>query len=84
MPVSDATVKSAEGVTGHLIYDMDGMWYFRVYGDRKAGEFTDYAIFHTDMTVTITDPDAFFYKKDSGMYHNILDHSPETLGIEIK
>ena len=78
---SDAIVKSADGVRGHLIYDMDGMWYFRVY---TGGEFTDYAIFHTDLCITIDDPDAFFYKKDSGMYHNILDHSPDTLGIETK
>lgn len=34
------------------------------------------------MIVTIEDPDAFFYNKDSGLYHDVLDHSPSTLGID--
>jgi hypothetical protein len=57
------------------------MYYLRVY-NYDDGSFVDYAIFHSDLFVTIEDPDAFFYKKDSGLYYDVLDHSPSTLGID--
>jgi len=34
---------------------------------------------HSDLSITITDPDAFFYREDD---RDILDHSPATLGVE--
>lgn len=77
---STVTNKSANGVSGHLIHS-DGMYYLRVY-NYDDGSFVDYAIFHSDLFVTIEDPDAFFYSKDSGLYHDVLDHSPSTLGID--
>ncbi len=72
--------KTAEGVSGHLIYAGDGTYYFRVYAD--DGSFMDHAIFHSDLFITIKDPDAFFYSRDAGLYKSVLDHSPSTLGID--
>ena len=71
--------ESADGVSGCLIQGIDQM-FLRVYDD--VGCFIDYAIFHSDLFVTIKDTDAFFYHKDSGVYSDILDHSPSTLGIK--
>jgi len=68
---------SADGVEGQLIYTATGKYMFRVYTD--AGEFTDYELHHSDLSVTITDKDATFY---SDAFSNRLDHSPATLGIE--
>lgn len=83
---SAVTNKSANGVSGHLLRHGDGTYFFRVYNYSDEGvdgdTFTDYAIFHSDLFVTIEDPDAFFYSKDSGLYKDILDHSPSTLGID--
>ena len=62
---------SADGVTGHLI-SVQGRTMFRVY-DR------DYDIHHADLEVTITDPDAFFYRDE---FTDRLDHSPDTLGLD--
>jgi hypothetical protein len=50
---------------------------FRVY-DRDHN-FTDYDIHHADLEVTITDPDAFFYRDE---FTDRLDHGPETLGLD--
>ena len=69
--------KSAQGVQGHLIYTGAGGYVFRVYTDNF--EFTDYDLLHCDLSVTITDPDAFFYEDKSSTR---LDHSPATLGLE--
>jgi len=70
-------IEPANGVTGHLIYCMDGKYRFRVYStDDKS--FTDYDLCHSDLTVTIVDEDSAFYiNKDVA----VLDHSPATLGI---
>lgn len=68
---------SALGVEGQLIWCGDGVYRFRVYADNF--EFTDYDLLHSDLSVTITDPDATFYSNDRG---NILDHSLETLGVK--
>jgi hypothetical protein len=67
----------AKGVTGQLIYLATGKYVFRVYDDHSHG-FTDYDIFHSDMTITIDDDDAYFYT-DSEL-NKYLDHAPETLG----
>ena len=69
--------KSADGIKGCLIPGFDGELYFRVYD--ADHNFQDYLIMHSDLTVTITDPDAFFYEDKSGTR---LDHSPATLGLE--
>jgi hypothetical protein len=41
--------------------------------------FVDYDLMHSDLSITITDPDAYFYRKPG---HDLLDHSPATLGLE--
>jgi len=50
---------------------------FRVYN--ADGEFVDYNIAHSDLCVTINDPDAYFYCRGND---DVLDHAPATLGIE--
>ena len=77
--ISTVTNKSAAGVSGCLIQGHDQI-FFRVYDDQ--GKFIDYAIFLSDLFVTIKDTDALFYHKDFGVYSDILDHSPSTLGIK--
>ena len=69
--------KSATGVEGCLIRGDDGEYYFRVYD--ADHNFVDYDLMHSDLSITITDPDAFFYREDD---RDILDHSPATLGVE--
>ncbi len=64
--------KSAQGVQGVLIKTHLG-YLFRVYDDQH--NFVDYALQHSDLCVTITDEDAYFY------LDSVLDHSPATLGI---
>ena len=74
----NAMVVDAAGVAGMLLRSFDGAYFFRVYHDDK--EFTDYDLRRHDLSVTISE-DAFasFYElKDT----NILDHSPEVLGLE--
>ena len=69
--------KSAAGVEGCLIRGHDGEYYFRVYNANH--DFVDYDLMHSDLSITIIDPDAFFYEDKSGTR---LDHSPATLGLE--
>ena len=66
----------ANGVTGHLI-SVEGRTMFRVYD--QDHNFTDYDLHHADLEVTITDPDAYFYRDE---FTDRLDHSPATLGIK--
>ncbi len=65
--------KSANGVKGILLLNMDGLPLFRVY-THNGKDFIDYEIRHSDLQVIINDVDAYFYNDD------VLDHSPETLG----
>jgi len=69
--------KSANGISGVLL-PIGEVWIFRVY--HSDGEFTDYDIFHSDLSVTINDGDAYFYELEDG--ESYLDHSPQTLGIK--
>ena len=69
------TAKSSNGFTGHLIQIFTGQTVFRVYDDNH--NFVDYDLRHSDLTVTITDEDAFFYRDE---YKDVLDHAPGTLG----
>ena len=62
----------AQGSRGFLIWCVD-RYQFRVYHDQG---FTDYDIRHADLEIEIVDPDSAFYDG------NILDYSPETLGLE--
>lgn len=73
-----ASVEPAAGVKGIIIRTLDGALLFRIYRDRE--HFTDYEIRHDDLSVTI-DPDAMaaFYRIGE---HDILDHSPEVLGLK--
>jgi hypothetical protein len=73
-----AKVTPAEGVQGNLIRLFDGSFVFRVYS--SDGEFIDYDIRHDDLPITI-DSDALtsFYRVDG---HDILDHSPQVLGLK--
>jgi len=68
---------SANGTSGVLL-PVGETWVFRVY--HENGEFTDYDIFHSDLSVTINDADAYFYEREDGRAY--LDHSPQTLGIK--
>jgi hypothetical protein len=70
----------AKGLTGSLIYSQIlGKFMFRVYDMNH--EFTDYDIHHSDMTIQILDDDAYLY--NDGL-QPVLDHSPETLGLDSK
>ena len=67
---------SADGVEGCLIYcHVTNQHLFRVYD--KDHNFIDYEIHHSDLWVTIKDKDAFFYRNA-----DVIDHSPETLGLK--
>lgn len=70
-------IETANGATGQLIYCMDGKYRFRVYSDDDKS-FIDYDLLHSDLTVTICDEDAAFYISEGV---TLLDHSPDTLGI---
>lgn len=72
------TAKSADGVEGCLIRGIDGEYYFRVYD--ADHNFVDYDLMHSDLSITITDPDAYFYREHG---RDVLDHAPATLGIDI-
>ena len=63
---------SANGVNGVLMRTLNGGYMFRVYDDEH--NFVDYALQHSDLSVTITDEDAYFY------LNSVLDHAPATLG----
>jgi len=65
--------KSANGVNGVLIRTLNG-YMFRVYDDEH--NFVDYNLQHSDLSVTITDEDAYFH------LNSVLDHAPATLGHE--
>ena len=74
----DPIAVPANGVSGHLLrVDYDTI-VFRVYDTDHT--FVDYDLRHSDLCVTLTDPDAFFYHEAGEHY---LDHAPETLGKEL-
>jgi hypothetical protein len=67
----------AKGAEGCLLRGHDGTYYFRVYD--ADYNFVDYELMHSDLSITITDPDAYFYRSDG---IDRLDHAPATLGLE--
>ena len=70
-------IKPATGVNGILLRVDYDTFVFRVYAADHT--FVDYDLQHSDLCVTIADPDAFFYHEGGEHY---LDHAPETLGKE--
>ncbi len=73
--VSDVT--PAGGVKGVLIRS-GTEFFFRVY--RNDGAFTDYEIFHDDLSIVIdSDELASFYNEGES---HILDHSPNVFGLK--
>ena len=70
---------SATGVTGFILDTFDGVRVFRVY-KKDSMAYTDYELRHGDLEVKIVDADAVLYELDNGK--NLLDYSPETLGID--
>ena len=72
-----ASVSQADGVTGILIRGIEGKYWLRVRVNED--EFVDYNLRHSDLSITIHDPDSAFY--EIGDRH-VLDHSPETLGLK--
>lgn len=82
----DATTPSARKfvarlvkTTGVLLRHMNGHAFFRKYND--DGSFTDYDIWHSDLSICIDDTEAAIYDIN-GQY--AIDHAPETLGFEVK
>ena len=70
---------SAQGLTGFILDTFDGVRVFRVY-EKDSTAYKDYELRHGDLAVKIEDADAVLYELDNGK--NLLDYSPETLGIE--
>jgi hypothetical protein len=69
-------IKSANGLTGCLIYCADQVYRIRIYAD--GGDFIDYDIQHNDLLFTICDEDAYLYSNNDRFW---IDHSTETLGL---
>ena len=72
--MAEINSRPAQGTRGFLIWSGE-TYYFRVYHDQG---FVDYDIRHSDLEIEIVDPDSAFYDGHT------LDHSPETLGINLK
>lgn len=73
-----AEVRSAAGIEGVLVRTFDGEFCFRVYYD--DGNFTDYEIRHSDLSITIDKQELAALYRSEG--RNVLDHAPEMLGLE--
>lgn len=71
--------KPAHGVRGFLMFDIDGMPYFRVYTSPGGGAFIDYDIAHSDLEVEIIAEDASFYETENGQ-GPYLDYCSQVLG----
>lgn len=73
-------MSEAKGKRGILINTPDGV-YFRMY---TLTGFKDYRLDHTDLSVVIDDPDSWFYDRPTDTYDGVLDHHPNTLGLNDK
>lgn len=71
-------MKSADKVRGMLLYNGHNNYYLRV--NQGDGTFKDYDILHSDLEIQVLDVDAYLYELGDGSL--VLDHSPETLGIQ--
>ena len=76
--MTNLKIKSANGLTGCLIYVGNDQYKIRVYDDHKLSMFKDYDIKHSDLFFEISDEDAYLYEDGE---HCWIDHSPNTLGI---
>lgn len=66
------------GAQGILIRTVTDDVVLRIYN--SDGDFVNFDIAHSDLAVTVTDPDAYFYQhKDGRLY---LDRAPNTLGLD--
>lgn len=74
-------IKSANGLTGRLIYCGDDQYRIRVYDKHKLSTFEDYDIRISDLFFEITDEDAHIYE-DRITGRRYIDHNPESLGLE--
>lgn len=68
----------ARGAQGILIRTVTDDIVLRIYN--SDGDFVDFDVDHSDLSVTITDDDAHFYQHDNGRL--ALDHAPATLGLD--
>lgn len=68
----------ARGAQGVLIRTVTDDVILRIYN--SDGDFVDFDIDHCDLSVTVTDDDAYFYQHADGRL--TLDHAPSTLGVE--
>ena len=75
---SIASISQADGISGILIRGIEGKYCFRV--RVQDDEFIDYDLRHFDLSITIHDSDAAFYKIGD---RHVLDHAPETLGLKV-
>jgi len=78
MEAGNVKIESADGREGCLIWCGGDRYVFRIY-TKAPDQFVDYDLRHSDMTIKIVDPDAFFYSDKTGEW---IDHSPATLGIK--
>ena len=70
---------SVDGAEAHLLWSGDD-YFLRIY-HRSGLSFKDCKIKHSDLTIVIDDEDAYLYEdKDGDVW---IDHSPQTLGLEI-
>lgn len=66
-------------ISGVLLTSLSGNMFFREY--KEDGNFTDFDIFHSDLSIIIDDDEAAIYQVN-GDY--VIDHAPETLGLDIQ
>lgn len=78
--IVDVNIKDAEGVRGFILGDAFGHGIrFRVYDPEDKSKFTDYAVAHSDLEVTIHDGASLWEYADG---RRNLDHSPAALGCK--
>jgi hypothetical protein len=68
----------AQGARGVLVRTVTDDVVLPIYNE--IGDFVDFDLAHSDLSVTVTDPDAYFYQHTDGKL--VLDHSPEMLRIK--
>ena len=74
----DVNCYPARGAQGILIRTVTDDVVLRIYN--SDGDFVDFDIAHSDLAVTVTDLDAYFYQHADGRL--CLDHAPNTLGLD--
>ena len=72
--------KSAKGLKGYLLVGPGNELTFRVPISKDPYSYTDYNLYHSDMTIIIEDDDAFVKGEDTDEPY--IDYSNRTLGIK--